>query len=141
MFSRLALSRCLSNKIFNPSFLPTQNQLKKIIRRNYSENKFIKTETGEWYVKENNVFKIGLMKDSIEQLSEIVFVESLVEEGDSVKENDELVAVESVKATDAIISPVDGSVEEINANLFDELDDLNNDPEDIDNSWIIKIKS
>ena len=135
-----SLSRTFGTKIFSTHFLPTQSQLKNIIRRHSSNDNFIKTNTGEWYIEEKNNFKVGLTKDSIEQLSEVVYAEALVEEGDSVSKEDEVISIESVKATESILSPFDGTVLEINSDLFDDLEELNKAPEDTENSWLIKIK-
>ena len=95
------------------------------------------TETGEWFVKEDDTTVIGLTKDSIEKLSEIVYVEPLIEIGEGVECGEELVAIESVKATATIDAFNNCKIVDINHNIFDDLDTLNNDPEDI-NSWVIK---
>jgi glycine cleavage system H protein len=99
------------------------------------------TETGEWFVKENDTNVIGITKESLEKLSEVVFVESLVDVSDNVSSGDELIAIESVKATATIDAFDDCKIIDINTNLFDNLDALNNDPEDVLNSWIIKTSS
>jgi glycine cleavage system H lipoate-binding protein len=95
------------------------------------------TETGEWFVKEDDTTVIGLTKDSIEKLSEIVYVEPLIEIGEDVECGEELVAIESVKATATIDAFNNCKIVDINHSIFDDLDTLNNDPEDI-NSWVIK---
>ena len=96
------------------------------------------TETGEWFVRKDNVNVIGLTRDSLEQLSEVVYVEALVTTSENVSEGDELVAVESVKATATIDAFNDCEIVDINHAIFDDLDTLNNDPENVETSWIIK---
>ena len=96
------------------------------------------TDTGEWFVRENNVNVIGLTRDSLEQLSEVVYIESLVTSSENVSSGDELIAVESVKATATIDAFNDCEVIDINYAIFEDLDTLNNDPENIETSWIIK---
>lgn len=96
------------------------------------------TETGEWFVRKDNVNVIGLTRDSLEQLSEVVYVEALVTTSENVSEGDELVAVESVKATATIDAFNDCEIVDINEDIFDNLDTLNNDPENVETSWIIK---
>ena len=96
------------------------------------------TETGEWFVRKDNVNVIGLTRDSLEQLSEVVYVESLVTSSENVSEGDELIAVESVKATATIDAFNDCEIVDINEDIFDNLDTLNNDPENVETSWIIK---
>ena len=96
------------------------------------------TETGEWFVRKDNVNVIGLTRDSLEQLSEVVYVEALVTTSENVSEGDELIAVESVKATATIDAFNDCEIVDINEDIFDNLDTLNNDPENVETSWIIK---
>lgn len=96
------------------------------------------TETGEWFVRQDNVNVIGLTRDSLEQLSEVVYVEALVTSSENVSEGDELIAVESVKATATIDAFNDCEIVDINEDIFDNLDTLNNDPENVETSWIIK---
>ena len=107
--------------------------------RNYVvPNSFSYTETGEWIKKEGNTSYIGLTRDSLEQLSEIVYIEPLVDLEDLVEKNTELIAIESVKATATINSQDDCLILEFNQELFDDLDTLNKNPEDVDNCWIVK---
>ena len=115
----------------------TITSLRSLNKWRYLSN-FNYTETGEWFVRENNVNLIGLTRDSIEQLSEVVYVEALVTSSENVSEGDELVAIESVKATATIDAFNDCEIVDINHSIFDDLDTLNNDPENVETSWIIK---
>ena len=58
---------------------------------------------------------------------------------DKINENDDLVFIESVKATESIKAPFDCIIKDINNDLEDNLDQLNGSPECIENSWLIKI--
>lgn len=99
------------------------------------------TESGEWIFQKNDCYKIGLSKDSIIQLGELVYLDYECEEDSSVKKDDEIVTLESVKATETINSPFDCIIKEINTNLLDpeNLKIINETPECIENSWILKI--
>ena len=104
-------------------------------------NNITYAKTGEWISNINeNKIKIGLSIESIENLSEIVYMESLMEEGDIAKCDDEIILVESVKATAAIIAPFDGEIVKINSDLFEDLDQLNKDPENIEKSWVVEFE-
>jgi glycine cleavage system H lipoate-binding protein len=96
------------------------------------------TSTGEWIKKNNNISIIGLTHDSIGQLSEIVYIDPLVEIGDKIEKDGELVALESVKATATINAFNDCCITDINYKLFDNLDIINENPENTEMSWIIK---
>lgn len=116
------------------------------IRNNSIRNKSIRnnsilyTTTGEWVVtnsKDKTSF-IGLTKDSIEQLSEIVYIDPIVNIGDKIKIDEELIALESVKATATINAVNNCEIIDINYDLFDNLDNINNEPENTEKSWIVK---
>ena len=55
------------------------------------------------------------------------------------KKNEDLVIVESVKATDSIIAPYDFVLLGNNEDIEKSLEVINNDPKNLDTSWIIKI--
>lgn len=124
-----------ARRFLNPR---TINNLKNI--RNYvaPSTNFYYTETGEWIKKVENTSYIGLTHDSLEQLSEIVFMESLVDLEDLVDKDTELIAIESVKATATINAQEDCLILEFNQDLFEDLDLLNKNPEDVDKCWIVK---
>lgn len=102
------------------------------------------TETHEWIYShtETPVAKMGLSKHAVEELGEIVYVDFNKEKGDIVEKDDEIVSVESVKATGSILAPYDGVIVENNILLEDPdiLNILSNNPECEENSWFIKIE-
>ena len=119
-----------------------KNNLLKNYRNCSNSTNFTTTSIGEWikknYYKNKNISTIGLTKYSIEQLSEIVYIDPLVEIGDKIDENEEIIALESVKATATINALSDCEIIDINYDLFEDLDSINNDPENTDKCWIIK---
>ena len=76
----------------------------------------------------------------MEQLGELVFIDYLNESGDSLDKGDESVTIESVKAVESIIIPFDCKLVENNEIHLDDLENLNENPECEENSWIIKVK-
>ena len=95
-------------------------------------------KTDEWVKLEGNMATIGISDYAQDQLSDIVFIEFNKDKGESVKKNDILATIESVKAAGDVNSPVSGKVLEINENLVDRPEFLNEDP--YEKAWMIKIE-
>ncbi|XP_042031807.1 glycine cleavage system H protein, mitochondrial-like isoform X2 [Salvia splendens] len=72
----------------------------------------------EWVKHDGPVATIGITDHAQEHLGELVFVE-LPEPGKEVKQGTGFGAVESVKATSDVNSPISGEVVEINSKLAD----------------------
>lgn len=101
---------------------------------NYPTNlKYSKSH--EWVLEEGDVCVIGISDFAQDALGDVVFV-NLPEVGDEVTAGDPFGDVESVKAVSDLISPVSGTVCEVNEDLLDAPESLNNSPYD---SWIIKV--
>lgn len=79
---------------------------------------------------------IGITDYAQAQLGQVVYVD-MPEVDDEVVAGEEFGAVESVKAASDLISPVSGSVVEINENLEDTPELVNQDAFE---NWIIKVK-
>lgn len=118
----------------------TSLQLVRHFSQTKTTNKLEYTDNGEWVYDEKGHFKIGLTNNSIEELNELVFIEYEFEEGDQVSKGDELVIVESVKATNAIISPIDCTIIEINREIENNLENVNENPECTDTAWFMKLE-
>ena len=129
----------LHNKINKNSFTVTYLQSNRNFSQTKTTYKLEYTDTGEWLYNENGNYKIGLTNNSIEELNELVFIEYEFEEGDQVSKGDELVIVESVKATNAIISPIDCTIIEINREIENNLENVNENPECTDTAWFMKL--
>ena len=63
------------------------------------------TNKDEWVRVDGNFAIIGISDYAQEQLSDIVFLEYLVSEGDDVVKEGEIATIESVKAASDIYSP------------------------------------
>ncbi len=72
----------------------------------------------EYIIVDGNVGLIGITDYAQHQLGNIVYVD-LPEDGDEVTAGEDFGAVESVKAASDLISPVSGTVIEVNEALAD----------------------
>ena len=96
------------------------------------------TENDEWVRVEGDTGTIGITDYAQDQLSDIVFVEVMVDEDEEVEQGDTIAAVESVKAAADIFMPVSGEVIAVNEDLADTPEMVNSDP--YGDAWLIKIK-
>ena len=96
--------------------------------------KFAKSD--EWFDPSNGA--VGISDYAQNQLSDIVFVEILVEEGKEVAAGEAIASVESVKASSEIFAPATGKVSAVNKGLSDKPETLNSDP--FSEGWMIKIE-
>ena len=91
----------------------------------------------EWVKEEDGLFVIGISDFAQDALGDLVFV-NLPEVGDAVTAGEAFGDVESVKAVSDLLSPVSGTVAEINEELLDAPEKLNEDPY---GAWIIKVEN
>ncbi len=96
------------------------------------------TENDEWIRVEGEIGTIGITDYAQDQLSDIVFVEFVVDEGDVVSKGDGCVTVESVKAAAEVYMPVSGEIVAINEDLADSPELVNGDP--YGEAWMIKVR-
>ena len=73
-----------------------------------------------------------------ESISEVEIAQWLVEDGDYVKKDQEIVVIESVKAASDILAPLDGIITEINDKIVDDPSIVNSDP--LGEGWFFKMK-
>jgi glycine cleavage system H protein len=92
----------------------------------------------EWVRVEGNVGFIGISDYAQDQLSDIVFFEFLISEGDTLSKGDEFGTIESVKAASDIYVPVGGRLLELNEALLDTPEIVNIDP--YGDAWMLKIE-
>ena len=101
-------------------------------------NKRIYTDSEEWIHHTNGgQAQIGITKNAIEQLGDIVYIEYQLEPGEKAEKGDDLVLIESVKATEAIQAPFDLVMVQNNESLEECLDALNEKPEE---TWLVKVE-
>jgi glycine cleavage system H protein len=95
------------------------------------------TESKEWVETDNGVVTIGLTRELIEEIGDVVAID-FPEIEKEVKKGDTLVNIESAKAVNNIYSPVSGKVLEINEKLSSDPESLNDASEE--EAWLVKIK-
>jgi glycine cleavage system H protein len=94
------------------------------------------TKSDEWFDPASGA--MGLTDYAQGQLSDIVFVEILVEVGDTVEIGKPIASVESVKASAESYSAASGKVIEVNKGLSDKPETLNSDP--FGAGWMVKVE-
>ena len=95
------------------------------------------TAEHEWVRMEGDVAVIGITDYAQEALTDIVWIEFLADEGDSVEDNGSFASVESVKSVSDIYAPLAGTIVALNHDLQDAPEAMN---EDAYASWIAKIE-
>lgn len=96
------------------------------------------TANDEWIRVEGNIGAVGITDFAQNQLSDIVFVEVVIAEGDVVKKGDTCATLESVKAAADVYLPASGRVIAINEALPDKPETVNSDP--YGEAWMVKIE-
>lgn len=94
------------------------------------------SESHEWVKVDGNVAIIGVSDFAQEEMGDITYVD-LPSEGDEVNAGEDFGALESVKASSELYSPVSGTVVAVNTELEDAPEKVNEDPY---TSWIIKVE-
>jgi glycine cleavage system H protein len=95
------------------------------------------SKSHEWVkVLQENQVLIGITDFAQSELGDVVFVD-LPEAGDSISQEAEFGAVESVKAASDLIAPVSGEILEVNDELVGEPELLNQDPY---KNWLLKVE-
>jgi glycine cleavage system H protein len=96
------------------------------------------TKNDEWIKVDGNVGTVGISDHAQEQLSDIVFVEVVVAEGDTISKGETCATLESVKAAADVYMPVSGKIVAINAGLPDTPEKVNSDP--YGDAWMVKVE-
>lgn len=93
-------------------------------------------ESHEYVKVEGEFGYVGITDYAQHELGNVVYVD-MPEVDDEVTAGEEFGAVESVKAASDLLSPVSGTVIEVNEELEDQPEKIN---EDAFGNWIIKVK-
>ncbi|MEJ2266809.1 MAG: glycine cleavage system protein GcvH [Anaerolineales bacterium] len=96
------------------------------------------TENDEWIRVEGNTGTIGITDYAQDQLSDVVYVEVITDEGEELEQGDACATVESVKAASDVYMPVSGRVTAINDDLPDTPELVNTDP--YGEAWMVQIE-
>ncbi|GAB4416205.1 MAG: glycine cleavage system protein GcvH [Anaerolineales bacterium] len=93
------------------------------------------SQSDEWFDPASG--KMGLTDYAQDQLSDIVFVEFLVDEGEEVEVGTAIASVESVKASAEVYATAAGTVAALNEALEDSPELINSDP--YGEAWLIQV--
>ncbi len=94
------------------------------------------TKSDEWFDPANGT--MGLSDYAQSQLSDIVFLEILVDVGDTLEAGKAIASVESVKASAEIYASAAGKVTAVNKALSEKPETLNTDPYGA--GWMVKVE-
>jgi len=92
-------------------------------------------KSDEWIDPDSG--KMGLTDYAQDQLSDIVFVEALIDVDEEVEAGDGVAEVESVKASSEVYSPASGTIVAVNEALEDEPEVINSDP--YEGGWLVQL--
>ena len=95
------------------------------------------TEEHEWLKLDGDIATVGITEHAATQFGDIVFVE-LPEVGATVKKDDSVAVVESVKAASDIFAPLDGEIVEVNEAVVADPAMVNANP--MGEAWFFKMK-
>jgi glycine cleavage system H protein len=93
-------------------------------------------KSDEWFDPKSG--KVGLTDYAQSQLSDIVFVELMVDEGETIEAGKAIASVESVKASAEIYTPASGTVSAVNKELPNKPEAINSDPYGA--AWLIQLE-
>lgn len=94
------------------------------------------TDKDEWIDPQTG--RVGITDYAQDQLSDVVYVEFLVDVGDTVQKGDAIATVESVKAAADVYAPASGKVVEVNSDLTTSPEWVNEDP--YGKAWMIRLE-
>ena len=97
---------------------------------------FYYSESHEFVKVEGNIAIVGITDYAQQQLGNVVYVD-MPEVDDEVSQGEDFGAVESVKAASDLISPVSGTIVEVNTALEEHPELIN---EDAFENWIMKVE-
>ena len=93
------------------------------------------TKSHEWVKEDGDSVVIGLTDFAQKELGDIVYINGPLV-GDAVTAGASFADIESVKAVSEIISPVTGTVSEVNEELVDAPEKINEAPYE---AWIVRV--
>lgn len=95
------------------------------------------TKDHEWASVDENMVTVGVTEFAQDSLGEIVYVE-LPETGQKVTQGEPFGVVESVKAVSDLVSPVSGTVVEVNEGVLEDPGVINDDS--MNDGWLVRIE-
>jgi glycine cleavage system H protein len=95
-------------------------------------------EKHAWVREEGDELIIGISEFAQDQLGEVIFIE-LPEVGSEITQGDAFGSIESAKAVEDIVAPVNGVISRRNEELIDAPETVNEDP--LGGGWMIAVKA
>ena len=95
------------------------------------------TKDHEWASVDENMCTVGVTEYAQDSLGEVVYVE-LPEVGQKVTQGEPFGVVESVKAVSDLVSPVSGTVIEVNDGVVEDPGVINDDA--MNEGWLVRIE-
>lgn len=96
------------------------------------------TDNDEWVRVEGDTGTVGITDYAQDQLSDVVYVEAVVSEGEVVTQGDTCATIESVKAAADVYMPVSGKIIATNEELADTPELVNSEPYGA--AWLVKLE-
>ena len=96
------------------------------------------SKTDEWVRVEGDRAFVGITDYAQDQLGDIVYIELPWQGGQSITREEKFGDLESVKATSELISPISGTVVQINEELQAHPELINDDP--YDKGWMLIVE-
>jgi glycine cleavage system H protein len=96
------------------------------------------TASDEWVKVDGKIATVGVSDYAQEQLSDVVFVEIVVSEGETVKKGTTCATIESVKAAADVNLPISGKITAVNEDLPKSPELVNSDP--FGKAWMLKLE-
>lgn len=96
------------------------------------------TNNDEWVRVEGDTGTVGITDYAQDQLSDVVYVEVVVSEGEVVTQGDTCATIESVKAAADVYMPVSGKIIATNEELADTPELVNSEPYGA--AWLVKLE-
>ena len=103
----------------------------------YPENLKYK-DTHIWVNADGGIATIGITGYAAEQLGEIIYLDIAPQVGDEISADEGFGSIESVKSISDLISPISGTIKEVNEGLMDDPTIVNNDP--YEEGWMLKVQ-
>lgn len=94
------------------------------------------SKSHEWLLEKDGEYVIGITDHAQSELGDIVFINLPLADSE-IAAGEALGDVESVKAVSDILSPVTGTIVEVNEELADAPEKLNEQPYE---AWIVKVR-
>ena len=96
------------------------------------------TKSDEWVKRDGDFATVGVSDYAQDSLSDVVFFEAVVSNGDTIGANNQIATLESVKAAADVNTPVSGKISAINDALAASPELVNTDP--YGQAWMVKIE-